>query len=134
VPRQALNYPEAAPALGAGVRYTWELQTDGQPVQRAHFELLSVSEAARIQEALGLLQPDTLPGYPPNTILLLRIGFLFREELYQEARRGLLAGIAADPNDPTLRLLLGHVYDRMGLKVLAAEAFDAARLLSTPRS
>jgi Flp pilus assembly protein TadD len=95
---------------------------------------LPASEAARVQETLALLQPDSLPGYPPNTILLLRIGFLFREGLYQEARRGLLAGIAADPNDPTLQLLLGYVYDQMGLKESAAEAFEAARLLSTPPS
>jgi hypothetical protein len=95
---------------------------------------LSYPEAARVQETLALLQPDTLPGYPPNTILVLRVGFLFREGLYQEARRGLLAGIAADPNDPTLHLLLGHVYDRVGLKELAAEGFEAARLLSTLRS
>jgi hypothetical protein len=134
LPRQPLSYPEAAPALSAGARYTWELQTNGHPVQRAEFELLPVSEAARVQETLALLQPDTLPGYPPNTILVLRVGFLFREGLYWEARRGLLAGIEADANDPTLHLLLGHVYDRMGLKELAAEGFEAARLLSTPRS
>jgi hypothetical protein len=91
-------------------------------------------EAARVQETLVLLQPDTLPGYPANTVLLLRAGFFFREGLYQEARRELLAGIAADPNEPTLHLLLGHVYDRMELKEAAAAAFEAARLLSTPRS
>jgi hypothetical protein len=134
LPRQPLSYPEAAPALGVGVRYTWELQTNGHPVQRAKFELLPASEAARVQETLALLQPDTLPGYPPNTVLLLRVGFLFKERLYHEARHGLLAGIAAEPNDPTLHLLLGHVYDRMGLKEAAATAFEEARLLSTPRS
>jgi hypothetical protein len=104
--RQPLNYPESAPALGAGVRYTWELQTNGQLVQRAQFELLPASEAARVQEMLTLLEPDTLPSYPPNTVLLLRVGFLFREGLYQEARLGLLVGIAADPREPTLQLLL----------------------------
>jgi hypothetical protein len=132
--RQPLSYPEATPALGAGVRYTWELQTNGHPVQRAHFELLPASEASGVRETLALLQPGMLPGYPANTVLLLRVGFLFKEGLYHEARRGLLAGIAADPNDPTLHLLLGHVYDRMGLKDAAAEAFEEARLLSTPRS
>jgi len=134
LPRQPLSYPEAAPALGAGVRYTWELQTNGHPMQRAQFELLPVSEATRVQETLALLQPDMLPGYPPNTVLLLRVGFLFREGLYQEARWGLLAGIADDPNDPTLHLLLGYLYDRMGLKEEAAAAFEEARFLSTPRS
>jgi hypothetical protein len=132
--RQPLNYPEAAPAFGAGARYTWELQTNGHPVQRAQFEFVPVSEAARIQETLVLLQPDTLPGYPPNSVLLLRAGFFFGEGLYQEARRELLAGIAADANEPTLHLLLGHVYDRMGLKEAAAAAFEEVRLLSTPRS
>jgi hypothetical protein len=129
-----MSYPEAAPSLRDRVPYTWELQTNGHPVQRAQFELLPVSEAARVQETLALLQPDTLPGYPPNTVLLLRVGFLFREGLYQGARRGLLGGIAADATEPTLHLLLGHVYDRMGLKEEAAAAFEAARLLSTPRS
>jgi hypothetical protein len=134
LPRQPLSYPEAAPALEAGVGYTWELQTDGLPVQRARFELLPVSEAARVRETLALLQLDTLPGYPANTVLVLRAGFFLTEGLYQEARRGLLAGIAADPNDPTLHLLLGHVYDRMGHREAAAEAFEEARLRSTPRS
>jgi hypothetical protein len=134
LPRQPLSYPVAAPALGAGMPYTWELQTNGQPVQRAQFELLPPSEAARVQETLSLLQPDTLPGYSSTTILLLRAGFFFREGLYQEARRELLAGIAADPNEPTLHLLLGHVFDRMGLKSAAAAAFEEARLLSTLRS
>jgi hypothetical protein len=108
LPRQPLSYPEAAPALGSGVRYTWELQTNGHPVQRAQFEVVPVSEAARVQEILALLQPDTLPGYSANTLLLLRAGFFFREGLYQEARRELLAGIAADPNEPALHLLLAR--------------------------
>jgi hypothetical protein len=134
LPRQPLSYPEAAPTLRDRVPYTWELQTNGHPVQRAQFELLPTSEAARVQEMLALLQPDTLPGYSANTLLLLRAGFFFREGLFQEARRELLAGIAADPNEPTLHLLLGHVYDQTGLKEAAAAAFEAARLLSTPHS
>jgi hypothetical protein len=134
LPRQPLSYPEAAPALGAGARYTWELQTNGHPVQRAQFEFVPVSEAARVQETLALLQPDTLPGYSSNAILLLRAGFFFREGFYQESRREILAGIAADANEPTLHLLLGYVYDRMGLKEAAGAAFEEARLLSTPRS
>jgi hypothetical protein len=132
--RRPLSYPESAPNLRAGVPYTWELQTNGHPVQRAQFEFVPVSEAARVQETLVLLQPDTLQGYPANTVLLLRAGFFLREGLHQDARRELLAGIAANPNDPTLQQLLGYVYDRMGLKELAAEAFEAARVLSTPRS
>ena len=134
LPRQPLNYPETAPTLRAGIQYSWELESKGYPRQQAQFQLLSGSEAARVQDALGLLQPDRLAGFPPNTVVLLRAGLLFREELYLAARRELLSGIAADPNEPTLHLLLGHVYDRIGLKELAAEAFEEARLLSARRS
>jgi hypothetical protein len=130
LPRQPLSYPEAASALRAGVPYTWELQAKGHPVQRAQFELLPSSEVAGVQAALAQLQPGTLVGYPPNTVVLLRAGLLFREGLYQEARQELLAAIAADPAEPTLHLLLGHIYDRIGLKELAAEAFEEARSLS----
>ncbi len=85
LPPQPLTYPETAPALRDSVPYTWDLQTKGHPVQRAQFELLPASEAARIQEALALLQPDPLGGAPTNTIVLLRAGLFFGEGLYQEA-------------------------------------------------
>jgi hypothetical protein len=130
LPRQPLSYPGTAPALRAGIQYSWEVEVKGQPMQRARFEILPSSEATRVQEALALLQPDMLSGYPPNTVVLLRAGLLFREGLYQEARRELLAGIAADPNEPVLHLLLGHIYDRIDLKGLAAQAFEEARGLS----
>jgi len=56
---------------------------------------------------------------------------LFRAGLYQEARRELLSGIGADPAEPALHLLLGHVYNKIGLKELAAEAVEEVRVLST---
>ena len=52
---------------------------------------------------------------------------MFREGLYQEVRRELLSGIGANPAEPALHLLLGHVYDRIGLKKLAAGAFEKVR-------
>ncbi|HET6368464.1 MAG TPA: hypothetical protein VFG27_14610 [Pseudomonadales bacterium] len=44
-----------------------------------------------------------------------------------------LTAIAADPNEASLHQLLGHVYDRMGVKGLAIDAVDEARFLSAPR-
>jgi Flp pilus assembly protein TadD len=113
------------------VRYTWELETKGHPVQRAQFELLAVADANRIQSALALLDPATLSGYPKNTVTLMRAGLLFQEGIYHGARRELLTAIAADPDEPTLHHLLGQVYDRIGLKELAAQEFDEAQFLST---
>jgi lipoprotein NlpI len=42
-------------------------------------------------------------------------------------------GIQASPDEATLHLLLGQVYDRTGLKALAASEFDEAEALSAPR-
>ena len=131
LPRQPLAYPASAPTLRAGERYRWELEVPGHPVQRAQFELLPSSEAARVQSALALLQPATLSGYPRNTVVLMRAGLSVQEGLYHEARRELLAGIAADPAEPTLHLLLGNVYERIGLKDLATQEFEEAQFLST---
>ena len=42
-----------------------------------------------------------------------------------------MAAIAQDPDEPTLRQLLGYVYDRVGLIDLAAQEFDEAEFLAT---
>ena len=130
LPRSPFAYPASAPALQSGVSYTWELEARGEPVQRAQFELVSADEAERLRTALNLLGAPSLPGYPGSTVVLMRAGFLFQERLYHEARRELLGGIAIDPDEPTLHLLLGQVYERVGLKDQAAVEFDEAEFLS----
>jgi Flp pilus assembly protein TadD len=133
VGRRPLAYPASAPRLTPGARYTWELVTREHGVQKASFEVTSSADATRVTEALGVLTPDGVDGYPPATLALMRAGLLFQESLYADARRELTAGIAAAPEEATLHLLLGHVYDRTGLKRLAAEEFDEAEALAAPR-
>jgi hypothetical protein len=81
-------------------------------VQQGLFTILPPAESASIRESLAALEPATLPGYPKNTVSLMRAGLLFEQELYAEARQELLAAIAADPDEPSLHLLLGHGADR----------------------
>jgi hypothetical protein len=132
--RKPLAYPAGAPALTPGVRYTWELDTKEHGVQRASFDVAQPADAARVKEALASLTPATAKGYPPATLSLMRAGLLFQETLYADARRELVTAIATDPEEPTLHLLLGHVYDRIGLKGLAANEFDEAEALTGPRN
>jgi len=134
LPRRPLLYPPEAPPLRAGARYVWELEAKGYPVEWTQFELLKGFEATRVQEALNLLQTGTPAAYPRNTSVLLRAGLLLQNRCYDAARHELLAGIKADQDEPTLHLLLGRVYERTGLKELAAEAFQDAqsRLNRTP--
>jgi len=79
------------------------------------------------------LVPSALPGQPGSTLALLRAGFLVQAGLYHDARKELVAAIATDATEPSLHQLLGHVYDRIGMKDLATDSFDEARFLSTPR-
>jgi len=129
--RKPLAYPASAPALSPGVRYTWELETREHGVQRASFDVAQSGDAARVRDALATLTPATAKGYPPATLSLMRAGLLFQEALYADARRELVTALASDPDEPTLHLLLGHVYDRTGLKGLAANEFDEAEVLTS---
>ena len=131
--RRSVDYPATAPRLTPGTRYTWELSTREHGVQRASFEVVPAADGARITDALGVLTPATAGNYPPATLALMRAGLLFQETLYADARRELVAAIAAAPEEATLHLLLGHVYDRTGLRQLAASEFDEAEALSAPR-
>jgi hypothetical protein len=128
--RQPLRYPATAPALVPGARYTWELGSKEHGVQRAQFDVAAAPDAARVRDELALLTSAT--GYPPTTLTLLRAGLLAEAGFYAAARRTLLDGIAAAPEEPALHLLLGEVYDRTGLTPLAANAYSEADALSSP--
>jgi hypothetical protein len=131
--RQPLAYPATAPALSAGVPYAWELEASGHPAQRAPFEILPPAEAARIRAALALLDPAALAGYSRATLRLMRAGLLVQEGLHHDARQELLAGIRTDPNEPTLHLLLGQVYEQVGLRGLSEDAFREVQALTARR-
>jgi hypothetical protein len=123
------DYPAGAPPLEAGVEYGWELEATGHPSQHSRFQILSPPDAERVRADLGSLQAAALPGYPPTTLTVIRAGLLLQEGLYDDARRELVARIAADPKEPTLHHLIGQVYQRTGRADLAAEAFAEADFL-----
>ncbi len=131
LPRAPLPYPTSAPPLSPGVSYRWELEAKDFPVQQGQFAIMAPTEIASIRENLTALDPRTLPGYPKNTVILMRAGLLFEQGLYADARKELQAALTADPDEPSLHLMLGHVYERTGLTALAAEEFDEAQFLSS---
>lgn len=122
LPRQPVGYPATAPPLTPGLTYHWELESPGHPVERSQFEVLSEANAARVHDALAAL--DHAEGYSPGTLVVMRTALLFEEGLYDEARRQIEAAVEAQPDEPNLRLLQGHVYQRIGLNGKAADAFD----------
>jgi len=83
-----------------------------------------------VRVALASL-PPTLAGYPRNTVVLMRAAYLFERGLFTEARAELQTALAADPEEPTLHVMLGRVYERTGPKELALGEFDEAQFLSS---
>lgn len=127
LPRRPVTYPATAPPLRRGVRYFWELEAPGQPVERTQFEILKDGDTTRIRTALDVVERGTRDGYPRATVTVMRAALLSEEGLFTDARRELEAAVAANRDEPTLHLLLGHVYDQIGLTGKAAEAFERAR-------
>lgn len=125
--RRPVTYPATAPPLTPGVPYRWELEAPGHPVERTRFETLTEADLARVRSALAALA--RAEGYSPGTLIVIRTALVFEEGLYNEARRQIEAAVAAQPDEPNLRLLQGHVYQRIGLNGKAAEAFDRAKAL-----
>jgi hypothetical protein len=124
------RYPDTAPPLPTGAKYSWTLSTDGRyPDETAQFEIVGEAEAARVVTLLAELEPGALNAYPSSTVALLRSGVLFREGLHDAARRELQAAIAQDSTDPALHHFLGHVFTEVGLSALAADAFGRAQTL-----
>jgi hypothetical protein len=130
LPRKPFTYPSSAPALEPGVNYTWQLEPTGQPMQQTEFQILPPADVARVRESLDLLSPASLSGYSASSVAMVRAGYEMRDGLYADARRELMTALASDPDEPTLHLLLGQVYDSIGLGELAEREFIEARDLS----
>jgi Flp pilus assembly protein TadD len=72
----------------------------------------------------------SLSGYSASSVAMMRAGYEMRDGLYADARRELITALTNDPDEPTLHLLLGQVYDSIGLGELAQREFIEARDLS----
>ena len=101
------------------------------PTQEAWFEVREPARAQAIRQDVKELEQAFGRTVSPNTLVALRAGFLARNGLVHDARLILVTALAKDPDEPTLHLLLGKLYETAGLRDQAAEAFDEARFLMT---
>ena len=108
-------------------RYRWELESPEYGIQRAAFDVATAEAATGVRLAVDAVERSR---YPTGTAALLKAAGLMRGRFFADARRELLRGIAANPEEPTLHLLLGDVYERIGLDNLAAGEYDQAEALS----
>jgi hypothetical protein len=111
-------------------RYRWEIESSEHGIQRAGFDVATPEVASGARLAADAVE---VARYPAATAALLKAAALMRERFYADARRELLRGVAASPDEPTLHVLLGDVYERTGLENLAAAEYDEAEALSVRR-
>jgi hypothetical protein len=123
------TYPSDAPALTPGVRYTLQVVSGSQPAQEAWFEVVDAERARAVASDLAGLEQELGGSVSPTSRAVLKAGLLAREGFLHDARSVVVAGLAADRDEPTLHLLLGDIYTRTGLTDLAAESFDEANYL-----
>jgi hypothetical protein len=123
------EYPADAPALAPSVRYTLQVTGASQPTQEAWFEVVDATRARAIAGDLTSLEQELGAAAPPTSRAVMRAGLLAREGLLHDARRVVVAALDGDRDEPTLHLLMGDLYTRIGLTDLAAESFDEAQFL-----
>ena len=123
------DYPPDAPPLSPGVRYTVHVVSGNHPAQQAWFEVLDSTRAQAIRRDLTELEKATGTTVAPNTLATLRAGFLASNGLLHDARLSLISALTKDPDEPTLHLLLGKLYEKSGLPQQAAEEYGEARFL-----
>ena len=132
----AWTYPPNAPALQPGKRYVLRVIPEDEPAasETAWFEVADPGRTTATREALAQLERDAAGMLSPSTLAVVKTGYLADSGLMHEARRVLVDALARDRDEPTLYLLLGQVYAKIGLEQEAAQALDEARFLSVRRA
>ena len=98
-------------------RYRWEVESGTHGIHHVTFDVATPDAVAQAKAAVAAVDAA---GYPAVTAGLLRAAALMREGFHADARRALLQTIAANPEEPTLHLLLADVYSKTRLDNLAA--------------
>lgn len=123
-----IKYPPSAPRLMPGAEYSWSIEKKGFPPEKARFTILTPGQAKPVQEQLKSL--EGAGGISKTTLTVLKAGLFLSHGLFYEAREILAEAVTADPDEPTVHLLLGETYEKTGLKSLALEEYGEAQFLS----
>jgi hypothetical protein len=126
-----IKYPATAPRLQPGVEYAWTIEKQGVAVEKARFELIAPAMAKTVEEDLASVQKTS--GFSHTTAALLQGGIYVSRELFYDARNVLMEAIKRDPDEPTLHFLLADVYEKTGLKNMAAEEYGESDFLLKQR-
>jgi len=121
-------YPANAPALMAGVSYSWTVETS-DPLQfpplrsaMAYFEILPAEQAEELKASLGKLDPEAMTS--EASYHLVRASLFYSYGLVADAIDETREAVAADEDNDTLQSILAHLYVQVGLTHEAIQEYD----------
>ncbi len=121
-------YPADAPALEAGVSYSWIVET-ADPLQfpplrsaMAYFEVLPQDQAKALETSLGKLGREAMTS--ESSYHLVRASLFYNYGLVADAIDETREAVAADEDNTTLQSILAHLYVQVGLTHEAIQEYD----------
>ncbi len=127
-----LAYPADAPALVPGTAYTAQLFSGPSRVDEVRFEVADRPRVDDLRRDLQDVDQALGPEVPASSRAVMQAGVLASRGFLHDARRVVVAALAADADQPSLHALLGDLYARTGLSREADEAYEQARDLTDP--
>ena len=125
-------YPLGALDLAPGTTYRVEVYSGAARLDEVRFEVADRARADLVRRDLQEVEQALGPGTSAATRAVVLAGVLASRGFLHDARRVVLAALAADPTQASLHALLGDLYARTGLAREADEAHEQARALASP--
>ena len=130
VPKGAtrMSYPSDAPALVAGVTYSWVLETTDPLVfpplrsEAAFFEILSADEAKELEASLAKIDQGAKPS--ETTHHLFYASLYFDRGLMEDAIAETMKALEIDPQNADLHAILARLYAETGRNEEALREYD----------
>jgi hypothetical protein len=124
----SVSYPADAPALVAGVSYSWTVETT-DPLQfpplrsaMAYFEVLPQDQAKELKASLDRLSPEEMTS--ESSYHLVRASLFYSYGLVADAIDETREAVSADTDNATLQSILAHLYAQVGLTHEAIQEYD----------
>jgi hypothetical protein len=124
----SVSYPSDAPALAAGVTYSWVLETTDPLVfpplrsEAAFFEILSADEAKELESSLARIDQGAKPS--EATHHLFYASLYFDRGLMEDAIAETMKALEIDPQNSDLHAILARLYAETGRSEEAMKEYD----------
>jgi hypothetical protein len=124
----SVSYSSDAPALMAGVSYSWAVETT-DPLQfpplrsaMAYFEVLPPDQVKELEASLDRLSPEQMTS--ESSYHLVRASLFYSYGLVADAIDETREAVSADEDNATLQSILAHLYAQVGLTREAIQEYD----------